>query len=163
MYGGSKMARILIIYYSKTGNTEEMAFSVAEGVKGEELDVEIKKVQEAKVEDLLSADGIIFGSPTYYGVMSGSLKSFIDESIKYHGKLAGKVGGAFATSGVLGGGNETTALDIVKTFLVHGMIVPGDINAPYGAVAIGKPNADAKVSCKELGKRVSLLVKQLNR
>ena len=157
------MAKILVIYFSKTGNTEEMAKSVAEGVEAEGLDVEIKRVQEAKVEDLLSADGIILGSPTYYGIMSGPLKNFIDESIKYHGKLTGKVGGAFATSGVLGGGNETTALDIVKALLVHGMIIPGDMNSPFGAVAIGKPNAEAKESCKDLGKRVSKLVKQLNR
>ena len=140
-----------------------MAASVAEGVKEEGLDVEVKRVQEAKVEDLLSADGIILGSPTYYGIMAGALKTFIDESIKYHGKLAGKVGGAFATSGVLGCGNETTALDILKTLLIHGMIIPGDTNAPYGAVAIGKPDAEAKASCKDLGKRVSRLVKQLNR
>jgi NAD(P)H dehydrogenase (quinone) len=77
--------------------------------------------------------------------------------------LAGKVGSAFATSGVLGGGNETTVLDIVKAFLVHGMIIPGDTNAPYGAVAIGKPDVSAKASCRELGKRISHLVKQLNR
>lgn len=110
------MEKILIMYYSKTGHTEEMAQSVTEGVKAEGLDVEVKLVQEAKVEDLLSADGIILGSSTYYGIMAGPLKNFIDESIKYHGKLAGKVGGAFATSGVLGGGNETTVLDIVKAF-----------------------------------------------
>jgi NAD(P)H dehydrogenase (quinone) len=157
------MSKVLITYFSKTGNTEEMARYVAEGVKAEGLEVEIKPVQKAKVEDLLSADGIILGSPTYYGIISGPLKNFIDESIKYHGKLAGKVGGAFATSGVLGCGNETTALDIIKAMLVHGMIIPGDVNAPYGAVAVGKPDAESKTSCKELGKRVSKLVKQLSR
>jgi NAD(P)H dehydrogenase (quinone) len=157
------MAKILIIYFSKTGNTEEMARLVGEGVVAEELLAEIKRVQDAKVEDLLSADGIILGSPTYYGVMSGVLKNFIDESIKYHGKLRGKVGGAFATSGVLGGGNETTALDIIKALLVHGMIIPGDTDAPYGAVAIGKPDEKARASCRELGRRISRLVKELNR
>jgi multimeric flavodoxin WrbA len=69
-------------------------------------------------------------------------------------KLAEKVGEAFATSSVLGCGNETTALDIMKTLLVHGMIIPGDMNAPYRAVAIGNPDAKAKVSSIELGKRV---------
>lgn len=77
-------------------------------------------------------------------------------------KLAGKVGGAFATSGVLGGGSETTVLDIVKALLVHGMIIAGDTNTPCGAVAIGKPNTKAKGTCKELGKRISHLVKRLS-
>jgi NAD(P)H dehydrogenase (quinone) len=56
------------MYDSKTGHTEEMAQSVTEGVKVEGLDVEVKLIQEVKVEDLLSADGIILGSPTNYGI-----------------------------------------------------------------------------------------------
>lgn len=64
-----------IIYDSKTGNTEKMALAVAEGaaqIKGTKTIV--KKVEETRNEDLLKADGIIVGSPTYYGQMSGKIK-----------------------------------------------------------------------------------------
>jgi NAD(P)H dehydrogenase (quinone) len=69
-----------------------MADSVAEGVEEEGLDVEVERIHEAKVEDLLSADGIILGSPTYYGIMAGPLENFIDESIKYQTGRKGRRG-----------------------------------------------------------------------
>ncbi|MBU3934217.1 MAG: flavodoxin domain-containing protein, partial [Candidatus Omnitrophica bacterium] len=56
--------KILIIYYSQTGNTKKMAGLVAEGVKSEGVDVELKNVEEVKARELLKADGIIIGSPT---------------------------------------------------------------------------------------------------
>ena len=85
------MAKILIVYDSKTGNTEKMAFAVAEGAKQVEgVEVAVKKVDQTSLEDLLAADGIIMGSPTYYGQMSAKLKALIDESVKIHGKLEGK-------------------------------------------------------------------------
>lgn len=89
----------MIVYDSRSGNTEKMAFAVAEGakqVKG--ATPEVKKIDKASLEDLLAADGIIMGSPTYYGLMSAKLKAFIDESVKIHGKLEGKVGAAFRKS-----------------------------------------------------------------
>ena len=58
--------------------------------------------------------------------MAAEVKELIDESGKRHGKLVGKVGGAFASSGGPGGGNETTVLDIVKALRIRGMIVAGD-------------------------------------
>ncbi len=60
------MAKVLVIYYSKTGNTEEMAKFVGEGVKEEKIEVEVKKAEDTKIEELLKADGIIIGSPTQF-------------------------------------------------------------------------------------------------
>ncbi len=57
--------------------------------------------------------------------MAAEIKKFIDESVKFHGKLEGKVGGAFSSSAQIGGGNETTIMDILKTLLIHGMIIQG--------------------------------------
>ena len=102
------MPKVLIIYYSRTGNTKAMAEAVKEGVKSEGLDVRCKEVKDVSVKELLQYEGIVIGSPTYYGTMAGEIKLLLDESIKYHRKLAGKVGGAFSSSGILGGGNETT-------------------------------------------------------
>ncbi|UCD70605.1 MAG: NAD(P)H-dependent oxidoreductase [Syntrophobacterales bacterium] len=137
------MSQILIIYYSRTGNTKAMAKAVEDGVRSEGLEVRCKEVKDVSVKELLEYEGIVIGSPTYYGTMAGEIKLLLDKSVKYHEKLAGKVGGAFSTSGVLGGGNETTVLDILKALLVHGMIIPGNPMGPhYGPVAIGKPDAD---------------------
>ncbi len=91
--------KILIVYDSRSGNTEAMAYAVAEGVESEGVDVEVKRVDEASVDELPEVDGLILGSPVYYGLPSAKINEFIDESIKYHGKLDGKVGGAFASAG----------------------------------------------------------------
>jgi len=83
----------LVVFDSKSGNTETMALAVAKGaeVVGN-LEVTVKKAEETKNSDLLAADGIIMGSPTYFGQMSAKLKAVIDESEKIHKDLTGKVG-----------------------------------------------------------------------
>lgn len=160
--GGVGMPKILIVYYSRTGNTKKMAQLVEEGVIAEGLEVEIKEVKNVKVEELLKIDGIIIGSPTYYGSMAAEIKRLLDESVKYHGELEGKAGAAFTSSYNIGGGNETTILDILNAFLIHGMIIQGASDGDhYGPVAIGAPDKRASSQCKELGKRVARLVKRL--
>ena len=115
------MKSILIIYDSKTGNTKEMAYAIAEGIP-EGFQVKIQQASETSNEDLLTANGIIVGSPTYYGQMSGNIKTMFDETVKIHGKLEGKVGAAFASAGGIATGAETTLLSILEALLVHGMI-----------------------------------------
>jgi len=157
------MAKILIVYDSRTGNTEKMAMAVTEGAKKiKNVEVVVKKAEETKAEDLVDADGIIMGSPTYYGGMSGRLKTLIDESVKVHGKLDGKVGGAFTSSGGIASGAETTLLSIVQAMLVHGMIIQGRSDEKhYGAAAVGQAKDKDIKSCKDLGKRVASLVTKL--
>ena len=156
------MPSVLIVYHSKGGNTEEMAKAVEEGVKSQGVKAVRKKVNRATLKDLLQADGIILGSPTYYGTMAAEVKAFIDKSVQHHGKLAGKVGAAFSSCGGFGGGVETTVLDMVKALLIHGMVIQGDPwGSHYGTVSIGKPNVTAKKECKKLGEKVARLVKRL--
>ncbi len=154
---------MLIVYYSRSGNTEKMAGVVAEGVgsvKG--IDVELRKVADTTPEDMLAADAVIMGSPVYYGTMAAELKKLIDESVKFHRKMNGKVGGAFASSGLEHGGGETTILDIFKAMLVHGMIVQGDpVDDHYGPVAVGAPDERSVKSCKKMGRRVAELAVKL--
>jgi NAD(P)H dehydrogenase (quinone) len=153
------MAKILIVYYTQTRNTEKMAFAVAEGAKQVEgMEVAVKNVDQATNQDLLDADGIIVGSPTYYGLMSGKIKTFFDRSVGIHGKLAGKVGAAFTSSAGTASGAETTLLSILKVMLVHGMIVQGrHDDKHYDAAAVGKPNEREIEMCKELGKKTAKL------
>ena len=156
------MAKVIIIYYSRSGNTQAMAELIADGVKGGGLQVTLKKAQDTKAEEFLKYDAIVIGSPTYYGTMATEIKKLLDESVKFHGSLEGKIGAAFSSSANIGGGNETTILDILNAMLIHGMIIQGDPTGDhYGAVAIGSPDARAKKECTRMGKRLAQLVKTL--
>jgi len=156
------MAKVLIVYYSCSGNTEKMAEFVAEGVKKEKIEVVVKNVKDTTPNDLLNYEGIIIGSPTYYGGAAAPIRDLIDQSVKFHGKLEGKVGGAFTSSGCIGGGNETTILSILTAMLIHGMVIRGTSDDDhYGPVAIEAPDKRAKENCLALGQRVARLVKKL--
>jgi len=156
------MPRVLIIYYSRTGNTEKMAKIVAKGVEKENVEVEIKRVEDVNVAELKDADGIIVGSPTHYGSMASQLKRLFEESRELQGQLVGKVGGAFTSSHWVGGGNETTIMDILRAFLIHGMVVQGEARGDhYGPVALYAPDERSSAECEKLGQRVARLVKRL--
>ncbi len=157
------MAKVLIVYDSNSGNTEKMALAVAKGVEKEDLEVIVKKAAETKPNDLLAVNGIIMGSPTYFGQMSAKLKAVIDQSEQVHKQLGGKVGGAFTSSGGTASGAETTLLSIVNAMLIHGMIVQGRADdAHYGVAVMGAPSKEDLVECETLGKNVALLVKKLS-
>ena len=157
------MTRVLIIYDSKTGNTEKTAVLVAEGVKTVEgVECILKKVDDVDVNELLEADGIIIGSPTYYGTMSGKIKTLLDESVKFHGKLEGKVGAAFTSSGGTASGAETTILSILQGLLIHGMIVQGTPHGQhYGLAVVGAPDGREKELCKKFGARIAKLTARI--
>jgi NAD(P)H dehydrogenase (quinone) len=156
--------KVLIVYDSRSGNTEKMAYVVAEGVKAEEVDVEVKRVDEASVDELPKVDGLILGSPVYYGLPSGRIKEFIDASVKYHGKLEGKVGGAFASAGGTHTGAETTIISMIEALFIHGMVVQGTSGTNhYGAASVGAPDEEGSETCRKLGQRVARLVKKLRR
>lgn len=157
------MPKVLVVYYSRSGNTEKMAQAVAEGAREVSgVEVEVKPVERTSTADLMSADGIVMGSPVYFGSVAAELKALIDKSVDHYGKFTGKVGGAFASSGAIGGGTETTVLDILKAMLIHGMIVQGTTEgAHYGAVAFGAPDERGCKDCRGLGRRVAQLVARL--
>ncbi len=158
------MAKVLVIYDSKSGNTEKMAQAVADGAKSAGAEVLLKKVDEAKVEDLLWADGIVVGSPNHFGSMTDNLKRFFRESVRVRRKLENKVGAAFTSTGTAGGGAETTIFSILQAMMIHGMIVAGDpmdATGHYGAIAVGAPDDKEKDICFKLGRRVAELSKKL--
>jgi NAD(P)H dehydrogenase (quinone) len=156
------MAKVLVTYYSQTGHTKAMAEAVGSGAESAGAEVTIKDVQHVKAQDLLGYDGIIIGSPTYYGLLVAAVKELMDDSVQFHGQLSGKVGGAFASSANIGGGNETTVLSILQALLVHGMVIQGSATGDhYGPVAINVPDERAKKQCQALGKRVAELAIRL--
>lgn len=160
------MANVLVTYHTRTGNTEEMAKEVGDGARDAGAEVRLKKVTDTKLDDLRWADGIIIGSPTYFGLLANEVKALIDESIEIRGELENKIGAAFSSSRHRAGGRETTMLSILQAMLVHGMIVCGDplsSGGHYGAVSNGAPDDQAREECRELGKRIASLCKRMTR
>jgi NAD(P)H dehydrogenase (quinone) len=156
------MGKALVSYYSRTGNTRKMAARIAETLSAEGLEVEMKKVEDTAPGELPGYDCIVLGSPTYYGAMAWEVKKLLDESVKFHGRLRGKVGGAFTSSANVGGGNETTILDILQAFLIHGMVVQGDHRFDhYGPVSIGRPDKRALECCEGHARNLAALTKKL--
>jgi flavodoxin len=103
------MKRVLVAYYSNTGNTEQMVQYIAEGVRIAGHEAEVKDIVEIKSEkDLLNYDGYIFGCPTYHLDIPDPFKKFLDD-IAGKAKLVGKIGGAFDCRTHPSSGEESAA------------------------------------------------------
>jgi len=77
--------QLLIVYYSRSGQTELMAEHVIRGARNdavEGIEVVVKSAIEATPADVMQADGIILGTPENFGYMSGAMKQFF-ETIYY--------------------------------------------------------------------------------
>jgi len=157
------MAKAIVTYYSRSGNTKKMAELIAQAMNKAELSTECKSVGDITPDELLSYDAIVIGSPTYYGQMAGQIKQLIDDLVSRHGQLDGKVGAAFTSSANIGGGNETTIMGILEFMLISGMVVQGDPKGDhYGPVSIGKPDNRVEQQCTRRGQRIAELTKKLN-
>jgi len=198
------MTKVLVIYYSSYGHIELMANSIAEGaISISGVDVDIKRVAElmpddvakqagikleqqapyAKPEDLANYDAIIFGTPTRFGNMAAQMRNFLDQTggLWSEGKLIGKIGSVFTSTGT-GGGNETTIQSFHTTLFHHGMVVVGlpysapdlgDISevkggSPLGSACIAGPDGSRQPSDKEMalaffqGQHVAKLARKLS-
>jgi len=158
------MAKVLIAYFSHGGNTRKMAEALAAAVEQAGCEASLKKIADTTLDDLRDADGLLVGSPCYFGCMAGQVKSFIDESIALFGKgeLVGKPGGAFASTGGIGGGGELTILSMLQGLLIHGMVVQGSKSGGhFGPLAIGEPDERVLDECAGYGERFAALVKRL--
>jgi NAD(P)H dehydrogenase (quinone) len=121
------MASILITCYSRTGKTKLLAEAIGRGaaeVPG--IRVDVFEFNRVTASDFARYDGIILGSPVYFGGVASEFKELIDDTTFVRGRLCGKVGAAFTTASDRTGGKETAILSIVQAMLIHGMIVVGD-------------------------------------
>ncbi|MGD6808625.1 MAG: flavodoxin family protein [Candidatus Bathyarchaeia archaeon] len=108
------MKKILIAYYTKSGNTEKIANLIAEGAKTvPDVTVELKKANTINAAEASEADAFAFGSPTYFSMMSGPLLTLLTELYFVKDKLAGKPMVAFAT----GAGSQTQAIANIESVL----------------------------------------------
>ncbi len=156
----------LILYFSKGGNTKKLAEKIAQGVEEVEgVKALLKSTSEVTKDDFLDSDGVIAGSPVYFAVMAAELKKIFDEFIVVRKKMEGKVGAAFATSGDLTGGKETTMMSIIQVMLIYGMIIVGDpmsATGHYGVGCVGVPDEKTGENAIKLGRRVAELAKKLH-
>jgi NAD(P)H dehydrogenase (quinone) len=143
--------KVLVLYFSKGGNTAKLAKDIAKGVEAGGGEALIKTTADVTKDDFLNAAGVIAGSPVYFGVMAAELKKIFDEFVSTRRKMENKVGAAFATGGHPTGGKETT------------MIVgdPMDASGHYGVGCVGAPDNTAADDGFKLGKRVARLCARL--
>ncbi len=141
------MARVLVLYHSTYGHTEQMAYAVAEGARETGAEVDVKRVPElvpeeiavgagykldqpapiAQVSDLPNYDAIIIGVGTRYGRMASQMSNFWDQAgaLWASGALIGKVGSVFASTASQHGGQETTLFSGITNLLHMGMVIVG--------------------------------------
>jgi NAD(P)H dehydrogenase (quinone) len=150
----SNACTILILYYSRKGQTETLARQIARGVESAGATASLRTVpavsplSEASappvpssgppyvdLDELAACDGLILGSPTRFGNMAAPLKYFLDtsSSLWLSGALAGKPAAVFTTSSSLHGGQESTLLSMALPLIHHGMLYVG---VPYTEQAL---------------------------
>lgn len=158
--------QILVLYFSKGGNTKELAKQIARGVERVEgVKALLKHTREVTKDDFLESSGVIAGSPVYFGVMAADLKRVFDEFVGTRKRMEDKVGAAFATSGDPSGGKETTIMSIIQALLIYGMIIVGDpmsATGHYGVSCAGAPDERTEQIAIKLGQRVAELAKKLH-
>ncbi len=164
---------MLVVFYSLYGHVYQMAQAVVEGAESvETTDVILYRVPETlsedvlqkmggwefqkslshipviQAEDLVSADAIVFGTPTRFGNMCGQMRQFLDSTGRLwaKGALVGKVGSVFTSSNTQHGGQEATILSFHVTLLHQGMIIVG---LPY--TFQGQMRMDEITGCSPYG------------
>lgn len=165
--------KVLIVYYSMYGHIHRLAEAMAEGVREvagaepvlrrvpETLSESILKAMGAlevqkslshipvcTVDELASADAILFGTPTRFGNMCGQMRQFLDATgqLWARGALVGKAGGVFTSTATQHGGQESTILSFHTTLLHHGMVIVG---LPYAFQ--GQMRNDEITGCSPYG------------
>jgi len=165
--------KVLIVYYSMYGHIHRLAEAAAEGVKSVNgADAEMRRVPETlpeevlekmgaieaqkafahvpacTVDELVSADAVIFGTPTRFGNMCGQMKQFLDATGKLwmEGALVGKAASVFTCSNTQHGGQESTILSFHNVLFHQGMVIVG---LPY--TFKGQMKMDEITGCSPYG------------
>lgn len=157
---GDRAVRVLVVYYSRTGNTEKLAGAVAQGARRVPgVQVSLKPVDQVTKDDLEQAHGLVLGCPTYFANIPGPMKTLIDQW-NWHWKVdfTDKVGGAFSTGGGQMGGKEHVVVSLLLFMINNRMVVAGplyqdeegdDIWGELGASAMTGP-IDPGIDHREL-------------
>jgi len=165
------MACILLLYDSRGGLTEELADAIADGIAAGGCECVRRRIEDAKPEEMIVADGMIVGSPNWSG-MTGKLKDWFDYSgdLWESGDLAGKVGAVFTAGYSRSAGIEATLLQLLHLLFAHGMVIVGlpwsdtmrQSGSYYGATAHGSVTEQDREQGWALGKRVAELAAKVS-
>lgn len=194
------MLKILVVYYSRHGSVARMAEQIGLGVDGSgdceailrslpAVSTETEQVAPAvpdagspyaRDDDLESCDGLILGSPGYFGNMAAPVKYFLDQTtpLWLSGAMIGKPAGVFTATQSQHGGQETVLTSMMLPLLHHGMVICGipysepALNqtatgaTPYGASHVaglhGRDLSEHEIAaCRALGARIATLAGRL--
>ena len=140
------MKHLLVVYHSKTGKNGKMAEAVKRGIEHPDIEVELRylRASDAGPEDLLWADGIMFGTPENFGYMSGALKDFFDRTFyEVEGRVDGKPYCMFVGAGNDGTGALTAIRRICNGYNFR------EVQGPV--LVAGELQEDQLGQCEELG------------
>jgi NAD(P)H dehydrogenase (quinone) len=158
--------QILVMYFSKSGNTKKLAEEIGSGVNQiDGVTALVKPVSQVTKEDFIESSGIVAGSPVYFGVMAAELKSIFDKFVGVRKQMGDKIGAAFTTSADQSGGKETTMFSIIQAMMIYGMVIVGDpldATGHYGVSCTGHPDESTIENAQKLGKRVAELAKKIH-
>ena len=139
------MKKILVLYYSRSGNTEKMAKAIVEGAKKDNLQVDLNF--QVEPQELSGFDAIIIGAPTYHQEMPLDFKELFEEVTTQGINLKGKIGATFGSYGWSGEAPKNI-LEIMKDKFEMQVIDP-PLLAKY------TPNEKMLNECRELGKKIA--------
>jgi flavodoxin I len=140
------VSKILIYYYSQTGNTEKMAKAVEEGIKSVE-NTEVQLSYYVAPEELVNFDGIVIGVPTYRHEMASDIRNLFEKAAKDNINLKNKIGAAFGSYGWSGEAPGMVIKIMKKQFLINVIEPPLRIK--------GAPDQKGLEECRELGKKIA--------
>jgi NAD(P)H dehydrogenase (quinone) len=149
--------KVLVLYYSGSGNTKKMAKAIAEAMKSGTINVTMEDAGQFDISSLPNYDSIVLGSPTYFSNVAWQVKKVIDESIVHYsgGKLKGKVAGIFTSAGTSSNGKDCLKMLDVALGVHHKMkVVQGIIRVD------GEGDKEVEKKCQEYGNK---LVKEIEK
>lgn len=145
------MKTILVVYHSQSGNTQIMAEAVAGGAgEMEGVQVVLKKAWDTTESDLIDCDGLVVGSPEYFGTMAGAVKDLFDrtyENLRGHKRIFRKPYAVFVSAGNDGQGALTQIEKISLGFQFK--------KVQEAVVAKGPVTKEILERCEDLGRTMA--------
>jgi NAD(P)H dehydrogenase (quinone) len=150
--------RVLVAYYSQTGNTAKVASAIGKGAASvKEMEVAVRKVSDVKDAEILGADGILVGTPVQWGNAAAGAKQFLDRvgDVLWKAKTNGdgKTAGAFCTGGGVALGKDIARMSIISALMTMRFVIVGGVDdAGFGTLGAEATTgeADPGLSEKEL-------------
>jgi NAD(P)H dehydrogenase (quinone) len=166
--------RVLIVFYSRDGSTEQLACAMAAGAEAAGAEVRICRTRELvdaetmalakgwtesaermgglyphpEIDDAEWAEAICLGSPTRFGGAASELRAWLETlgRLWITGKLTDKIGCAFSSASSIHGGLETTVLGLYPAMAHLGMIVVPQGYGHPAAMTAGSPYGVGSIS-----------------